>query len=275
MSTRNLAASFLAVVALSASARVRAAGVDMGAAVIVVGEASLTTGEQRTPLAIGRRVSSGDVVRTGAKGRVQLLLADSSLVNVGPASELRLSTLRAGTGTGGGVSIKLVVGKIWARVSHLLGTSPDFAVDSGNAVAGVRGTSFFTGVDAEGTSETTVIRGKVELVDKLGQKIFVGPMQRGIARAGATNLVTVTPEVIEQLTTEVGTQSWSDPGRMQGVWEQARAASDAIGDSGSGERVAVRGTFGEGQALQMGSLLNLTPRAADTVVRGRVTPKTP
>jgi ferric-dicitrate binding protein FerR (iron transport regulator) len=280
MSHRNYIASFLAVASLLAHGHALAAGSDMGAAVIVVGEASITAGDRRTPLAIGMRVSSGDIVRTAAKGRVQLLLADSSLVNIGPSSELRLATLRASGGPGSGVSLKLVVGKMWARVSHLLGSNPDFSVDSGNAVAGVRGTSFFTGVDADGTSETTVIRGRVELENRLGQKIFVGPMQRGIARAGGTSLVTVTPEVIQQLTTEVGTQSWSDPGRMQGVWEQARAASDTVGDDKSGERVAVRETLG-GTKSQMDSLniatggLNLAPRSTDAVIHGRVTPGAP
>ena len=278
MSTRNFVGSLVAAASLLASTHSLAAGVDMGAAVIVVGEASVTSGEQRTPLAIGMRVSSGDIVRTGPTGRVQLLLADSSLVNVGPASDLRLATLRAGGGGAGGVSLKLVVGKIWARVSHLLGSNPDFSVDSGNAVAGVRGTSFFTGVIPDGTSETTVVRGTVQLEDKLGQKIFVGAMQRGIARAGAMNLVTVTPEVIQQLTSEVGTQSWSDPGRMQGVWEQARAASDAIGASQGGELVRVVGTLANnGASLQMAPLLNLAPRPAvgDAAVRGHITPKTP
>lgn len=277
MSHRSLITSLVVASALLTGNAAAAAGVDMGAAVIVVGEASIASGERRVPISIGMRVSSGDIVRTGAKGRVQLLLADSSLVNVGPSSELRLATLRKVAGPTAGVSLKLVVGKMWARVSHLLGSNPDFSVDSGNAVAGVRGTSFFTGVGADGTSETTVIRGTVELEDRLGQKVFVGPMQRGIARTTGTSLVTVTPEVIQQLTNEVGTQSWSDPGRMQGVWEQARAASDAIGETGSNERVAVRealtGTTGTQSALNGG--LNLAPRSNDVVVHGRVVPKTP
>lgn len=277
MSHRSLITSLVVASALLTGNAAAAAGVDMGAAVIVVGEASIASGERRVPISIGMRVSSGDIVRTGAKGRVQLLLADSSLVNVGPSSELRLATLRKVAGPTAGVSLKLVVGKMWARVSHLLGSNPDFSVDSGNAVAGVRGTSFFTGVGADGISETTVIRGTVELEDRLGQKVFVGPMQRGIARTTGTSLVTVTPEVIQQLTNEVGTQSWSDPGRMQGVWEQARAASDAIGETGSNERVAVRealtGTTGTQSALNGG--LNLAPRSNDVVVHGRVVPKTP
>jgi len=274
MSHRSLITALLVASALLTGTPAVAAGVDMGAAVIVVGEASVATGERRTPMTIGMRVSSGDVVRTGAKGRVQLLLADSSLVNIGPTSELRLATLRKTVGPTAGVSLKLVVGKMWARVSHLLGSNPDFSVDSGNAVAGVRGTSFFTGVSADGTSETTVIRGTVELEDRLGQKIFVGPMQRGIARTTGTSLVTVTPEVIQQLTNEVGTQSWSDPGRMQGVWEQARAASDAIGETGSSERVAVREVL-TGTTGTQSAGLNLPVRASDVIIHGRVVTKTP
>lgn len=52
-------------------------------------------------------------------------------------------------------TVKLTVGRIWARVMDLMGQDSSFNLETQNAVAGVRGTAFFASADADG--ETFVV----------------------------------------------------------------------------------------------------------------------
>ncbi len=111
-------------------------------------------------------VFEGDVLKTEPESRVEAKLEDKSVLRLGPDSRLRIETAKfqkkAETKQ---VSVKLIVGRAWASVSKLFGSS-SFDVHTSNAVAGVRGTAF--GVDSGKDKSTTVrvFSGKVLISNK-------------------------------------------------------------------------------------------------------------
>jgi hypothetical protein len=93
-------------------------------------------------LAQGGSVEAGDEVSTATASRLELTLADKSVVRLGPSSKL---VVREASFAGDGqkkFSTKLLLGKLWARVASTLGGESHFDVETDNAVAGVRGTTF-------------------------------------------------------------------------------------------------------------------------------------
>src|SRR5688500_15936624 len=93
------------------------------------------------PLAKGAQLSIGDAVRTGEKSRLELTLLDGSRIRLGAGSK---ATLREGRFQGDErqVGVTMWVGRLWAKVAKKLGGDSKFEVETANAVAGVRGTSF-------------------------------------------------------------------------------------------------------------------------------------
>ncbi len=113
----------LKVTAVEGAATVSAAGASGGGAQGVVLDAVL---------------HEGDVVETGADGRVELLIATGTRLRIGPAAR---AELREAPSAGGRFRLKLAVGNLWAQVAKLL-TGDRFEVETENGVAGVRGTEF-------------------------------------------------------------------------------------------------------------------------------------
>jgi ferric-dicitrate binding protein FerR (iron transport regulator) len=89
----------------------------------------------------GSEVRVGDAVKTGEKSRIELTLADGSRLRLGAASKVTLSEGQL-MGAERKVSITMWVGRLWAKVAKKLGDESKFEVETRNAVAGVRGTSF-------------------------------------------------------------------------------------------------------------------------------------
>ena len=80
----------------------------------------------------------GDVIETGADGRVELLIATGTQLRIGPGAR---AELREASAEGGRFRLKLAVGNLWAHVAKLL-TGDRFEIETENGVAGVRGTEF-------------------------------------------------------------------------------------------------------------------------------------
>ncbi len=132
------AAAFLSGIFLAGTALAGGAG----RVTFLAGSAERTHAGARSALAQGGAVDVGDEVATGAGARLELTLADRSVVRLGPSSKL---TLREAELSGDGqkkFSAKLLLGKLWAKVASTLGGESHFDVETDNAVAGVRGTTF-------------------------------------------------------------------------------------------------------------------------------------
>ncbi|MBI3179697.1 MAG: FecR domain-containing protein, partial [Deltaproteobacteria bacterium] len=120
-------------------------------------------------LAQASRVFQGDRLKTGGDARLEAKLMDGSLLRLGAGSELSLDKLSFSQGKTAAtkkVTVKLVVGRVWASVSRLFGKDSSFEVNTSNAVAGVRGTRFAAVHDAAGSTTVRVYSGKVLVSNK-------------------------------------------------------------------------------------------------------------
>ncbi len=117
----------------------------------------------RTPVSRFDQIEEGATIITHADSSAQIRLASGSLLRIGANSELALSQLEHGTPAGKRKeSLRLVAGRIWAQVTSLFGDSK-FEVETGTAVAGVRGTSFMVEVQ-DGKGRFVLLHGALDLL---------------------------------------------------------------------------------------------------------------
>jgi hypothetical protein len=136
-----LAAASLGLAAATATAA--SAPASAGSVTFLAGQAQRVAGGKTTPLAVGAPVFAGDVIETQKRTRLELKLADQSVLRLGPAARIDLSAATFGRSVEERqVSAKLRVGNVWAKVAKTVGGESRFEVKTENAVAGVRGTTF-------------------------------------------------------------------------------------------------------------------------------------
>jgi hypothetical protein len=116
----------------------------VGTVTVVDGPAFRTPkGGAEQPLQQGASVELDDTLRTGPAGGLKVTLTDQSVVVLGPDSELLVERAEFEGQERSRVSLKLLVGGIWAKVKKAIaGTDSTFEVSAARAVAGVRGTIF-------------------------------------------------------------------------------------------------------------------------------------
>ncbi len=130
----------LLALALAAAARAETPAATVS---FLDGEALRTAGGKSERLAQGSALREGDEVETRKRTRLELTLADGSVVRMGPLSRATLETAAFGKSAGDRkVSARLLVGNVWANVAQAVGGDSRFEVRTENAVAGVRGTTF-------------------------------------------------------------------------------------------------------------------------------------
>ena len=140
----NLLSAAIAVAALLASDAASAApGAPAGTVTFLAGEATRAAGGKSEKLEVGKPVFQGDLLETQKRTRLEVKLADQSVLRLGPSSKAEVTAAAFGkTVEERNVSAKLVVGKVWANVAKAVGGEQRFEVKTENAVAGVRGTTF-------------------------------------------------------------------------------------------------------------------------------------
>ncbi|MBW2703601.1 MAG: FecR domain-containing protein [Deltaproteobacteria bacterium] len=101
---------------------------------------------------IGEMLRVGDILCTGKKGRLKVLMSDDSVIALGSKSRLVLDSHRFAAKTHQrSTSLRLIRGRVRALVHKLVADEkPDFEVRTRTAVAGVRGTEFLIIADDEG-----------------------------------------------------------------------------------------------------------------------------
>jgi hypothetical protein len=121
----------------------RAAPQPAGSVTFVAGEATRSAGGKVEKLAVGSPLYAGDVLETKRRTRLEVKLADQSVLRLGPLSRATVEEAAFGRSVDDRkVSAKLLVGKVWAHVAKAVGGEARFEVKTENAVAGVRGTTF-------------------------------------------------------------------------------------------------------------------------------------
>ena len=119
--------------------------------IAVHGEATIQTAEGSVPATRYAKIRAGTTLKTGPGARLSLRLPSGSLIRVGPQSMVELEALvQHSSAAHRKESLKLKVGRVWAQVKALTGADSTFHIKTPQAVAGVRGTTFW----AETTPET-------------------------------------------------------------------------------------------------------------------------
>lgn len=123
------------------------------------------------PLAVGTVIRKSDVLVTGPASSLRILMQDKSLLDLGERSRVSLLSYGVKNGRRESASVKVWIGRLWARVSTSIAGEKNFEVTTPNAVAGVRGTRFLVDVSPTGETSVTVEEGAVEFggLGKLGQ----------------------------------------------------------------------------------------------------------
>ena len=146
------------------------------------GTPSVTRAGTTEPLKRGDTVLIGDRIDTDDVSKVKILLADDSVLAIGPKSQVAIDELvLAPEGRKG--RLRVLFGRFKVAIAAWLSGPSDYQVDTPTAVAGVRGTILWgdTELDAicalQGNVEVRTVRG--DAVAKLETGQCVGHMGRG------------------------------------------------------------------------------------------------
>lgn len=134
----------------------------------LTGEAALISEKGRLlkSVAAGERLPAGSRVRTGKGARMELKLPDGSFIRFDEETTFQLeSAVMHRREKKRNISIRMVLGKVWAKVSRLFANRGRFAISTKTAVAGVRGTVYRMNVNKDDSAVVKVYYGQV-LVSK-------------------------------------------------------------------------------------------------------------
>ena len=132
----RLAALFLLALAAPVAAQPKTAQVSA-----LDGRAQRSRGAARTGLRLGTAVAQGDILETQPGARLEIRFSDNSVLRLGPSARLQLAEAHFGAGRRK-LSARLFFGKLWAKVTSVIQGEQQFQIETENAVAGVRGTTF-------------------------------------------------------------------------------------------------------------------------------------
>lgn len=121
----------------------------------------------RSSLSLRSVVYEGESVHTEAGSRLELMLPDESVVRLGPSSKLDLSEVNFQSGARR-FSAKLAFGKVWSKVTRAISGDAKFEVETDNAVAGVRGTTFRVDANRDRSVLVRVYAGAVAMAPGAG-----------------------------------------------------------------------------------------------------------
>lgn len=165
------------------------------------------TGEvmgKKRHLHAGDAIINGEVIATADASKVKVLLADDSVLNLGPKTRFEIGKVEVKEGSRT-ISMKIITGKFMAAVSRWFGGGGNnWQVETPTAVAGVRGTVLWgdTQLDAicalYGTIEVKSLSGG----DGTNVKLDAGNCASKMAQ-GKTEPLKPTPEEVAKYLSEV------------------------------------------------------------------------
>jgi hypothetical protein len=126
-----------------------AGAADIGQVKVSKGNVVVERGDQAVMSAVGLRLQTSDVIRTGADGSVGIAMSDNSLLSAGPNSILSLDRFAFDPTTQQGqFEASLRRGSVAVVSGRLAKQSPDaMTLRTPSAILGVRGTEFAVSVD--------------------------------------------------------------------------------------------------------------------------------
>jgi len=110
---------------------------------VASGSAFVVRGGTELPARAGENVFEGDVLRTGADGRLGVTLKDDTRVSLGPASDVRVDKFIYAPSEGNlALALKIVRGAAAYVSGRIAKLSPDAVrLETPAAIVGVRGTT--------------------------------------------------------------------------------------------------------------------------------------
>jgi ferric-dicitrate binding protein FerR (iron transport regulator) len=159
-------ALFGVTVAALLLAATQARGEPVGAIAALDGTAEIGRGAAWRPAALADTLEIGDQVRTARPGRVRIVFADESVLELADASQITIDESVFDPAPGAArAAVNLLSGKIRALVSEYYRTPGNsYEVRTETAVAGVRGTTFVVTYDADADRTDIVgVEGWVEV----------------------------------------------------------------------------------------------------------------
>ena len=130
----------------------------------VQGEVRRQTSEESpwTAIPLGAFVEAGERIVTMKGGRLELQLPDKSIIRFDEESDVRLAKAEYNpVQAKRDVRFSLLLGKTWANVQDVFGSSKGVQVETENAIVGVRGTVFRMNVDLDRSAIIKVYHGSV------------------------------------------------------------------------------------------------------------------
>ena len=143
---RVLSVATLIVILLAPGA---GAASSVGLVKVAEGTAVVVRGEQMLPARAGLALLEGDLLRTGADGRLGVVLRDDTRVSLGPETEIRIDRFVFAPAKGQFALVLKMARGVAAFVSGKIAKlSPDAVrVETPVAIVGVRGTQFVAKVE--------------------------------------------------------------------------------------------------------------------------------
>ncbi len=132
------------LIALLSGWAVAAHAADIGQVKIAKGQVTIDRQGKTMPAAVGARLQTADIVKTGADGSVGITMDDDSLLSAGPNSALSLDNYAFDSTTNQGrLDTSLNKGTLSVISGRIAKQTPDaMTVRTPNAILGVRGTEF-------------------------------------------------------------------------------------------------------------------------------------
>ena len=131
---------------------------------LLKGNASLVKADEKVaqPLTQGATLSNGDLVTTGKNTRIELKLPDGSYLRYDEETTFKMESVAYDKNRKRrDMSVSLILGKTWAKVTRLSGIKGRFAISAKTAIAGVRGTVYRMNVNQDDSVMVKVYWGNV------------------------------------------------------------------------------------------------------------------
>jgi hypothetical protein len=190
----------IALFMTSIAAGVAQAADGIGQAVKVRGEAVVERSGSAQPLKAGSPLQLRDVIRTGAKARVQIQFSDGSVVTLGENSGLSIDRYSVKPGASRNVLLTALDGIVNTAATKSGEALFDYQVKTADGYSAVRGTVWITAVGPAGTTFATV-EGQVQVGVGTGNRVVVsaGNAVEISKTKGMSDVQPLAPDLQKQL----------------------------------------------------------------------------
>lgn len=139
-----------------------------GVVTYVEGNAELTKKDKNVSEKLQSNVVvyPGDAIKTGADGRVEMIINRETVVRLKENTELKIDAFRDMKKDEGKTSLNFSVGSVWSKLKKFKDKISRFELELPTAIAGVHGTVYQTTVATDSSAELKVYDGEVAVSGK-------------------------------------------------------------------------------------------------------------